>query len=110
MPYRPPPLGSKTLDVTAPARADIDETLAYIAKQAGLTVALRFADHIDAELHKLADIGHSGVSRQWLSPGLRMTVIGKYCVYFRLTDTTTRIVRFLHGARDVNAIIFDPEA
>ena len=43
----PAPLGPKTLVVLAPARADIDEQLAYIARTAGLDVALRFADAID---------------------------------------------------------------
>ena len=106
MPYRPPPIGPKTLRITAPAQQDIDEALAYLAQEAGLDVALGFADHIDTELFRLADVGHAGVSRDWLSPGLRMTTIGRYCVYFRLTTAETRIIRFLHGSRDVSQIIF----
>lgn len=108
MPYRPPPLGSKNLHVTAPARADIDDALTYLAREAGLQVALDFSDRIDEALIKLADVGHSGVSREWISPGLRMTTIARYCVYFRVTPTETRIIRFLHGSRDVSAIIFEP--
>ncbi|MEQ1714869.1 MAG: type II toxin-antitoxin system RelE/ParE family toxin [Hyphomicrobium sp.] len=106
MPYRPPPLGPKHLHVTGPARADIDDALAYLAADAGLQVALDFADRIDELMFRLADIGHSGVSREWLSPGLRMTAIGRYCVYFRVTQTETRIIRFLHGSRDVSAVVF----
>ena len=104
MPYRPPPLGPKQLHITTPARADIDEALAYLATEAGLQVALDFADRIDALMFRLADVGHSGVSREWLSPGLRMTTIGRYCVYFRISQTETRIIRFLHGSRDISAI------
>ena len=110
MPSRPPPLGTKQLIVPGPARADIDGQLDYIAQQAGLDAALRYADVIDAALAKLAWVGHSGVSREGLSPGLRMTVLGNYCIYFRVTETDTRIVRFLHGARDIDAITFDPQA
>jgi toxin ParE1/3/4 len=110
MPYRPPPLGPKQLHVTNPARADIDEALAYLAREASLPTALRFADRIGKELARLADIGHAGVSRDWLSPGLRMTIIGRYCVYFRVTLTETRIIRFLHGSRDVSQIIFEHSA
>ncbi len=55
-------------------------------------------------MFRLADVGHSGVSREWLSPGLRMTTIGRYCVYFRISQTETRIIRFLHGSRDISAI------
>jgi toxin ParE1/3/4 len=108
MPKRPPPLGPKQLHVTGPARADIDETLAYLATTASLQVALSFADQIDAHMMRLADVGHSGVSREWLSPGLRMTVLGRYCIYFRVTPTETRIIRFLHGARDISEITFEP--
>lgn len=108
MPYRPPPLGSKHLHVTHPARADIDEALLHIASEAGLQTALTFAERLDDAFFHLADVGHSGVSREWLSPGLRMTIIGRYCVYFRVTETATVIVRFLHGSRDVSQITFEP--
>lgn len=107
MPYQPPPLGQKSLHVTGPARSDIDEILDYLAREASLQVALDFADGMDELMFRLADVGHSGVSREWLSPGLRMTTIGRYCVYFRVTDTETRIIRVLHGARDVAQIAFD---
>ncbi|HRD74692.1 MAG TPA: type II toxin-antitoxin system RelE/ParE family toxin [Hyphomicrobiaceae bacterium] len=93
--------------MTAPARADIDACLAYIAREAGLDIALRFADDIDAELSRLAWIGHSGASREWLSPGLRLHVLGNYCIYFRVTPTETRIIRFLHGAMDISRLSFD---
>lgn len=108
MPKRPAPLGPKQLHVTAPARADIDEVLDYLATEASLETALRFADRIAKEFDRLAAIGHSGVSREGVSPGLRMTIIGRYCVYFRVTPTETRNIRFLHGARDINAIVFPP--
>jgi toxin ParE1/3/4 len=107
MPYRPPPLGPKLLRVSAPAQADIDDALIHLAREASLQVASNFADHIDEILHRLADVGHAGVSREWLNPGLRMTIIGRYCVYFRVTETETRIIRFLHGSRDVSQIIFE---
>jgi toxin ParE1/3/4 len=109
MPYRPPPLGPKQLHVTDPARADIDDALDYLTREAGLNVALRFADRLGEELTHLADVGHAGVSREWISSGLRMTIIGRYCVYFRVTAAEIRIVRFLHGSRDVSQIRFEPE-
>jgi plasmid stabilization system protein ParE len=107
MPTRPPPIGPKHLDITALARADIDEALGYIAREAGLDNALRFADQIDKHLYRLAELGHSGASREWISPGLRLTTIGSYSVYFRVTTTETIIVRFLRGSRDISEIEFD---
>jgi plasmid stabilization system protein ParE len=89
------------------ARGDIREVITYLAERADIEVAERFLERIDAELITLADLGHSGVSREWVSPGLRMQVLGDYCVYFRVTGDETRIIRFLNGSRDVSAIVFD---
>lgn len=110
MAHPPAPLGRKLLVVTRPAQADIDDTIDHIAATGSDTAAFRFLDRIDAELARLAWIGHSGISREWISLGLRMTLLGNYCIYFRVTPTETRIVRFLHGARDIAAIEFgDPD-
>jgi plasmid stabilization system protein ParE len=61
----PPPLGPKTLHVSEPARADMDEALDYLARETSLRVALDFADEIGRSLANLADLGHSGTSRGW---------------------------------------------
>ena len=100
-------LRPKTLVVTNPARADIDGVLAYITERADLDTALRFADAIDAKLARVAWLGHSGVARDWISPGLRMTVLGNYCIYFRVTDRETIILRFRHSARDVTQMTLE---
>lgn len=107
MTYRPPPLGPKTLRLSANAEQDFDGIVLHLAKEAGRDVALRFAQHLDDELSTLARLGHAVVSREWISPALRLHVIGNYSVYFRVTDTETHIVRVLHGHRDVDAIVFD---
>lgn len=90
------------------ARGDIQEVIVFLAEQAGPRVAERFLERIDAELSTLAELGHSGVSREWVSPGLRMHVMGNYCIYFRVTGDETHIIRFLNGSRDASAIVFDP--
>ncbi len=107
MASKPPTLGPKALRLSHAAEADIDQIIDHIADEAGVEIAARFAARIDTELATLADLGHSGVSREWVSPGLRLTTIGVYCVYFRVTRSETLIVRILHGSRDVEAIVFD---
>lgn len=49
----------------------------------------------------------TGVTRDWLRPGLRMHPFDRYCAYFRVTDEHVILVRFLHSARDIDAIIFE---
>jgi toxin ParE1/3/4 len=103
------PLSPKRLAISDTARGDIREVILYLAEKAGGEVAERFLERIDAELITLAELGHSGVSREWVSPGLRMHVLGDYCIYFRVTDDETRIIRFVNGSRDVSAIVFEQE-
>jgi len=40
-----------------------------------------------------------------------MHVLGSYCIYFRVTAKETQVVRVVHSAMDIDAIIFegDPE-
>jgi toxin ParE1/3/4 len=107
MSREPPALGPKRLSLTRAAEADIDAIIDYIASEAGVEIAARFADRIDVELAQLAELGHGGVSREWVSPGLRLTTIGVYCIYFRISPNETLIVWVLHGSRDVSHIGFD---
>lgn len=102
-----PPLGPKTLRLTHMAETDLDEILSYLEAEAGTAVARKFADSLDIELQKLAQLGHSGVSREHISPGLRAFLFGSYCFYFRITDDATIIVRVLHGARDIASLSFE---
>ena len=58
-------------------------------------------------------VGHSGVPRDNIRPGLRLATHGRYNIYFRVTDTETIIVRVVHGARDARRLRFeggDPSA
>jgi plasmid stabilization system protein ParE len=81
MPRREP-LFPKQLQITDTARADIREIIDYLASEADAAVAEAFLRRIDAELTTLAELGHSGVSREWINPGLRLHVIGNYCALF----------------------------
>lgn len=91
------------------ARSDFHELVSYIADEAGDEVASRFADTLDAVLLKLARLGHAGVPRDTLSPGLRLQVLGNFCIYFRITSDETRIVRVVRAARDLGDIEFESE-
>lgn len=99
-------MGSKRLTISAPAENDIDDALRYLSQTAGLDTALKFADRIDRDLQRLAKLGHSGVSRDLISPGLRLMVLGQYCAYFRVADDGIHIIRFIHSARDIQSISF----
>ena len=62
---------------------------------------------LNGHLQRIARIGHSGVPRNNVRPGLRLAVHGRYNIYFRVTDAETIIVRVVHSARDVTRLQFD---
>lgn len=104
MAYRPPPIGPKVLRFSASADADIDEIVQDLKRGLGLSVAQRLAVGLDANLARLARLGHAGISRDWISPGLRLRVFGIYSIYFRVTEGHMFVVRVLLGSR-----LLDPE-
>ena len=46
-----------------------------------------------------------GQPRDEIRPGLRCFVVSPDVIYYRLAGTTIQVVRMLHGARDVSAIV-----
>ncbi len=95
----------RKLIITYPAHADLDGIYDYIAADSPET-AERFVTRFVANLHRTARLGITGVARDWLGPGLRMHPFGKYCAYFRVEDDRLVVLRILHSARDIDAIIF----
>lgn len=93
------------MKLTDTAIADLDAIYDYISADSPVA-AERFINDIVADLARHAELGLTGVTRDWVRPGLRLTVFGKYCSYFRVTDTELVVVRIIHGARDVDAIVF----
>ena len=72
----------------------------------GVATAERYFANLCSHLERLARLGHSGVPRSSISPGLRLAVHGRYNIYFRVTPTETIIVRVVHSARDVRHLSF----
>ena len=68
---------------------------------------LRFIARLNAHLERIALLGHSGVPRGNIRSGLRLSVDGRYNIYFRVTRTETIIVRVLHSVRDLRRLSFD---
>jgi plasmid stabilization system protein ParE len=62
---------------------------------------------LSTHVKRIARLGHSGVPRDNLRPGLRLAVHGRYNIYFRVTDSETIIVRVVHSSRDATRLQFD---
>jgi toxin ParE1/3/4 len=67
------------------------------------------ADRVIAELsracERLVDAPRMGRGRDELRPGLRSWVVAPYVVFYVIVEDSIEVVRVLHGARNIEAIL-----
>ena len=85
------------------AQTDLDEVWDYVADD-----SVTAADQLLATFHDkfllLSSHPLIGQTRYELRPNLRCFSVGSYVVYYQPEEERIRIVRVLHGARDVDAL------
>ncbi len=92
--------------IQAPAaEADAVEIWGYIA-QDNPGAADRLLDRFDKLFHLLARQPNLGKSVEELSPRLRFIPLGNYLIFYRPLPDGIEIVRLLHAARDITAVLF----
>jgi toxin ParE1/3/4 len=90
------------------AQKDIAAMYRDIARDDPIT-ARRLVELVDSKIISLAVSGNKGVSREWLSPGLRAFPFKNRCIYFRVVASTMRVVRVLHGRQETQPEMFATE-
>jgi len=106
---------SRRIVVHGEARSDVIDIAYYIAEDS-LAAADRFAEAADAAYKRLADMPGLGAIREYANPalkGMRMWPVPgfpKHLIFYRATDAELRIVRVLHGARDIAKIFHQEQA
>jgi toxin ParE1/3/4 len=85
------------------ARADIDETLLFIAAD-NLDAAISFNDRLDEVFLMLGDNPKAGRERHALNEGLRSFPFGNYLIFYRIWAGEVTITRVLHSTRDLDEI------
>jgi toxin ParE1/3/4 len=86
--------------VSSQAEREIDEIFLYWAKRAGLDVADRLVEAIEAQFAILGEYPHIGRKCDQIAPGIRSFPAGNYLIYYRHTRGVTSILHVFHGARD----------
>ena len=100
---------SRRIVVHDQARFDVIDIAYYIAEDS-LDAADRFVEAVDAAYWRLAEMPGIGSAREYGNAklkGMRMWPIpgfSKHLIFYRATDTEVRIIRVLHGARDIAGI------
>ncbi len=93
----------KPLVFAPAARADLTAIGLYIARD-NPSRAESFVAELEALAAKIADRPQSYPARDHISTGLRGGTHGRYTILFRDLPDCVRIVRIVHGARDLSAL------
>ena len=102
---------SKKIHRRARARQDLVDIFRYYAQEAGFRVARRFFAQADATFTRLANMPGIGTHYEHDHPalaGVRYFLISRfrsYVVFYRPVADGIEIIRVLHGARDIDAIL-----
>jgi toxin ParE1/3/4 len=97
------------------ALADVEESAVYIGRD-DLDAALRFLAAVEATSKMLLDNNELGAVREFERfelAGLRSFPVvgfGNYLVFYRTTDRGIEVLRVLHGARDLGAVLEEDPA
>jgi toxin ParE1/3/4 len=86
------------------AALDILDIWDYIAED-DIAAADRWVDDLDATLRSLATQPMMGRSRDDLAEGLRSLPFRRYVIFYLPIDDGIDVVRVLHGARDIDAVL-----
>ena len=91
---------------TVQANRDLLEIWVYIA-ESNPNAADRLIDSLTATCQELAQSSGIGRSREELLKGMRSFPTGNYVIYYRQITNGIRVLRVLHGARQVEKIFPD---
>ena len=89
------------------AQSDLDGIWTHVASNRGsIEIADRVLDSISSVLYLLSSNPYLGRSRDSdLRPGLRSYPVGNYVIFYRVDSGVLRIVRVLHGSRNIRLIL-----
>ena len=90
------------------AEADVDEILDWLEREAGKPVALKYAERFQDGFVRLMTFPEIGARRRRLHADMRIWPVAPYVIFYRFTyeDQEVRVIRVLHGRRDVNKRLF----
>lgn len=96
------------LVLTEQADADLAAILIYLAHEAGVATAERYAREFDALFDRLMDFPHLGAPRTELGPNLRIAIVSPYLAFYDYDAAAGMILilRILHGRRNITEELF----
>ena len=88
-------------ELSTEADSDLEEVFDYTDREFGIDQAVEYVSSFDIVFELLIKNPELGKIRKDIRKGLRSLVHEKHVVYYRILTDRIRIVRILHGSRDV---------
>ena len=92
------------LEFSPAADADLTQIGTFIARD-NVARAIAFVEELETACDSLVSFPRSGTDRSDVRAGLRSKPHGSYVIFYSVLETTVRVERILHGARDIGSII-----
>lgn len=92
------------LVITPLAEQDIESIGDYIARD-NPRRALSFIRELRSQCQRISKTPQGYRLRDELGDGIRSCAYGNYVIFFEIKTDALRIVRILHGARDIPAVL-----
>jgi toxin ParE1/3/4 len=96
--------------LTPAADRDVRDIVAYIAEQSGMAAADRLDEELHTAMGRLAEtpgLGH--VRADLADASLRTYAVHRYLIFYLPDEKPLQVLRVLHGARDVRALLDEGE-
>jgi plasmid stabilization system protein ParE len=95
--------------VTAEAEADLEQIAAYVAEQSPRS-ALTLVRELQESCETLLDAprGYPLVPR-YEHLGIRRRPVGRFLIFYRVSQDAIEVIHILHGARDHEPLLFPEE-
>jgi toxin ParE1/3/4 len=95
-----------TLDIRLSNQANVDMTVIwYSIAQDNPTAADRLIETITKAIGSLASMPGIGRARPELRAAVHSYVVSPYVIFYRATSLHLEVLRVLHGARDIPAVV-----
>lgn len=90
-----------TYELSLEADRDLDEIFDYTEAEFGFDQAVAYITQFEVLFEKLLHNPELGKKREEIKPGLRSFPKAEHIVFYRILKNRLRIVRVLHGSRDL---------
>ncbi|MAI61042.1 MAG: hypothetical protein CBB87_00970 [Micavibrio sp. TMED27] len=83
------------------ADADLEDIFDYTLEEFGLDQAVSYVSEFDDTFETISENPEIGCKREEIREELRSLVKDKYVIFYRILIDHIRVVRILHGSRDL---------